>query len=232
MDDDDNEHEEMTDIFISLSMEVKLIRFIGNTLVPSYLHMSIALERDPDAEDAKIELALQKWRYWMDNIVSKSIVFSKDNDAAMEMLLDEDGVNRTGNLFLLAPDEPSDELVASLLQAKLNALANGALTAITMEITSDNLHGMSFTILGDHSIYMPQTSEEFVGGETFWDRPWWHRDDASSIDVLRPSPDAKMPGWAYSLDFLDRQSGQKGTVINRPSFNPTIIDGGKPDEPK
>ena len=222
-----------TDLFISLGLEVKLMRFIGNVLVPSNLMFNIAVERGPEADDNDIELALNKWRYWLDQIVSKSIVFCKDNTAAMDMLLDDAGVKRTGNLFVLVPEEPSDELLGTLIQAKFNALGKGDLMAVSMEVTSDNLHGLSFTILGDHSQYLPQRAEDFIGGPTFWERPWWHRDDASSIDVLKPSEDAKPPAWAYSLDFLDRQAQKKGPAITtRPGFKPTIIDGGKPDKPK
>jgi hypothetical protein len=222
------------DLFISFNMEVKLMRFIGNVLVPSTLTLGVAVERGLDAEDTDVELALTKWRYWMDQIVSKSIVFSKDNSAALEILLDSNGVNRTGNLFVLVPGDPSDELLGAVFQAKFNALGQNALLALSMEVASDNHHGLSFTLIGDHSTYLPKTAEEFVGAPSFWEQPWWHRNDASSIDVVKPEgDDIKTPAWAYSLDFLDRAGRMKGPVITKkPSFNPTVIDGGKPDEPK
>ena len=39
---------------------------------------------------------------------------------------------------------------------------------------------------------------------------------------------SKPPPWAYSLDFLHENAAQE-TVIIRPEFRPTVIDGGKKD---
>lgn len=226
MDDDDSG---MTDLFIMLALEVKLMRFIGNVLVPSTLVMNVAVDRGSEADDNDVELALAKWRYWLENVVTKSIAFCRDNSQAIDILLDDNGVNRTGNLFLLTPEEPSDELLGTLFQAKFNALGADNLLALSVEVTSDNLHGLSFTLIGDHSIYLPQTAEEFIGGPSFWERPWWHRNDASSIDIMKPEgDDVTPPTWAYSLDFLDRQKKPPVVLSQRPGFKPTVIDGGKP----
>ncbi len=224
MDDDDNG----PDLFISFSIDISLMRFIGNTLIPSLLSLNVAIERGEDADDNAIELALTKWRYYLDNIISKGIAFSKDNSQAMDILIDENGTSRTSNLFILTPQEPSDEMLGSLFQAKFNALGEGNLIASSVEIASDNLHGLSFTLIGDHSTFLPTTVEEYLGGPSFWEKPWWMRDDASSIDVLKMSEDAPSPSWAYSLDFLDRTAKTK-SILTRPVFRPTVIDGGKPD---
>ncbi len=223
MDEDD------TDFFISLALEVKLMRFIGRALVPSWLSMSVAVDRGDGSTDEQVEVALRKWRYFLDNIVSKSVAFCKDNDDALDILLDDNGINRTTNLFVLTPQEPSDEMLATLFQAKMNALGCGHLVAISVEIASDNLNGLSFTLLGDHAQYLPTTVEEYLG-PSFWEKPWWHRDDASSIDVRKIEDDQPTPAWAYSLDFLERNASAmtSSVIAERAPFKPTVIDGGKP----
>jgi hypothetical protein len=226
------------EIFIGLSLQTKLLRVVGNTIVPTNLNISLGVERmSEDATEADMELALTKWRWWLENIVSKSIAFSKDNDAAMDIIIDDNGVNRTGNLLFVTPGEPSDEMLGSLIQAKFNALGKGHLGVGTIEVTSDNLHGLSFVLVGNHREALPQTIEDYLGAKSYWEVPWWDRDDSCSVDVLKPEDadeDAPPPAWAYSLDFLDRNSPQnvpvKGdTASSRPdgAFQPVIIEGGK-----
>jgi hypothetical protein len=227
MDDEDDGYN--TDMFISLNIETKFMRIIGNTFVPSNLNINCAIERNPESDDDTIEFVLNKWRYWVEQVVNKSIVFCKENSKALDILIDDEGLNKTGNIFVLTPADPSDELIAALLQSKFNALGNGHMIVSTIEITSDNIHGLSFTLMGDHAPYLPTTAEEYLGGKGYWEGPWWTRDDASTIDVLKPDnvEEGKYPGWAYSLDFLDRQAKKVGAIIGKNGFNPTIIKGGK-----
>jgi hypothetical protein len=227
--------EDDTDLFISFSLDLTLMRFIGNVLVPSNLHINVGIDRGDTVDDHGIELALTKWRYFVDNIMSKSIVFCHENTQALDIVLDENSVNKTGNLFVLTPDEPSDEVIGAVIQAKFNALGEDALYATSLEVTSDNLHGLSFTLLGDHGSQLPSTVEQYLDVKSYWEKPWWHRNDASTIDVVKPddAPEGVYPSWAYSMDFLDRSSKAKTQAIpTKPSFKPTIIDGGKTDPEK
>jgi hypothetical protein len=152
----------------------------------------------------------------------------------MKMLIDEDGKNNTGNLLLLSPDQPSDENLAILLQAKMNALAAGRLLFGAVEIKSNNLSGLRFTFIGSAKEALPDMGT-WMGTNNYFEQPWWERDDSSTLDVV-PPPDANLeekPTWAYSLDFIEKAIKPKqdrDSVIVRPDFNPTIIDGGKKDE--
>lgn len=227
------------DFYIAYAIDVKMVRVIGNILVPTQLHVSASIDRADDAVDEDVEFGLTKCRYWLENIVSKTIAFSKENTNAMAMFLDENHANRTGNLFMMCPDDPRDECIGTLIQAKMNALAAGSFTVAAINIESDNMKGLSFTLGGNHSIFLPSTMEEWMGGDDTWfDTPWWTRDDASTIDVyLTPGAEkGPHPAWAQSLDFLDKSRRKKvaddTVTIIRPDFQPTIIMGGKDDEDK
>jgi hypothetical protein len=232
---DDNENDDL-DMFITYSFDFKFIRVIGNMFVPSEMGICASLVRAEATTDEEVEFAFTKWKYWFDNVVTKTICFDRQNTSALDILLDEHGINQTANMFLMAPEDPSDEILGALFQAKMNALALGAVVVASLDIRSDNLHGLSFTLTGDHSTYLPATINDWLGGVSWWEQPWWRRNDASSIDVSYGSAEdlGQVPGWAYSLDFLDRSQKAKlaaGQKVPRSTFQPTIIPGGKDDDP-
>jgi hypothetical protein len=103
-----------------------------------------------------------------------------------------------------------------------------------VEVKSDNQLGLQFTFVGDSSAVLPNNLE-WVGPRSFFDKPWWDRDDGSTLDVL-PAEDADLtvkPVWAFSLDFLSFPKKMNATTngkIVRPEFRPKVIDGGKGKE--
>jgi hypothetical protein len=117
IDDDEDELE----IYVTYSFDVSIVRLIGNVFLPTTFSIATAIERGAeDIDEGLIEAALNRCKYWFDNVVSKCIAFDRDNENAFTMLIDQNGVNRTNNLFLLTPGDPSDELMGTLFQAKMN----------------------------------------------------------------------------------------------------------------
>lgn len=221
--------DEIKTLFVNYSFDVRFVRVIENVLVPTRLEMRAEVDSDPDVSEDDLNKAFAKISFWIDNIVTKCVAFSAANAAAIDMFIDDKGVNRSGNLIMLTPDDPSDEHLATIFQSKLNALAGGTMEFGTIEIVSDNTAGLSFTFVGIGEDHLP-TVEEWLGDRYYFDKPWWSRDDASILDVP-PTQDtdvSKPPAWAYSLDFIHQGSAQD-TVVIRPEFRPTIIAGGKDD---
>lgn len=217
------------DLYVNYSLDVKFIRLIDSVLVPSWLEIRAEVDVDDDASEDQINRAFTKIRYWFEQVVSKCLVFSADNSDAIEMFFNDRGINRSGNMIMLTPDEPTDEHLAAIFQAKLNALAARTMEFGLIEIISDNTAGLSFTFVGDGETLLP-TVPEWIGERYYFQKPWWSRDDASTLDIP-PSEDtdiSKAPPWAYSLDFLHNNAVQE-TVVIRPEFRPTIINGGKED---
>src|SRR5574343_1217480 len=132
------------------------------------------------------------------------------------MFFNERGTNRSDNMIMLTPDDPTDEHLAAIFQSKLNALSGGNMMFGLVEIVSDNTVGLSFTFVCDGETCLP-TVEEWIGERYYFEKPWWSRNDASTLDIP-PMPDADLtniPQWAYSLDFL-HENTTKETVIIRP----------------
>jgi hypothetical protein len=222
----------ISDTMLEFNFKISLVRLLDNTFIPSRIKVRAQTFITDDADEEKIEAAFVKIEYWLDRIVNRSIAFSQGNPSALEMLIDQGGINRTANMLMLTPDDPVDQLLAVLFQSKFTALSAGALTFGAVRVSSDNVAGLSFTYMGDNEGMLP-TMEKWIGQKrSFFEVPWWERDDASTLDV-RPLEDAdltKPPEWAYSLDFLlraDDEEDQKQPTILRPTFRPKIIDGGK-----
>jgi hypothetical protein len=227
------DEDELPGVYTTYNFELKLIRCLENMLVPTTLKVAAEFIAIEDADEDDIDFAFTKIRYWLDYVVSKSVVFSHDNSSAIEMFIDESTNSRLGNVMVLTPEEPDDQHLAAILQAKLTALAGGSLIFGPMELTSDNIVGLTFTFIGDSSAVLP-SNEEWAGTRTYFDEPWWNRDDGSTLDVLPPE-DADLsikPSWAFNFDFLkkNRQNPTKAGMIVRPEFKPTVITGGKTED--
>jgi len=216
-------------LFVTLTLNTHFIRVIDSTLIPARVTIKTDVSPREDADQEELLGAITKIKYWLEHIVSRSIAFSADNDMAIAMLVDEQGKNRSGNRFMLTPGDPTDEVLATLFQCKMTALANGVAEFGFVEITTDNELGMTFTFSGDGKSLLP-TVGQWIGERSYFNEPWWMRNDASTLDVMVPDgadPDEK-PAWAFSLDTLIPAKHDAEVVIH--PFKPTIIDGGKGDE--
>lgn len=229
MTDDEDHDEHEPQIFVNYRTEVKIIRLIESAFIPSWIEIRAEVHPNEDAESEDLDLAFAKIRYWYEEIVSRSISTCYINEEGLTMLVDPaTGRNRSANILMLTPDEPSDEHLAVLFQSKMNALSNGAVMFGPTEIRSDNTMGLAFTFFGEGQQVLP-TLQDWMGERNWFDRPWWERDDGSMIDLMPPE-DADLsviPSWAMNLDHVGRPKAASGAVVLRPDFRPTIIDGGK-----
>lgn len=199
----DDGDDELPDLLIDFKYQFTTIR-LSDQFVPSTITIKAELLSINDDGMDDFDLAITKVRFWLDTIVSRAVIFTRGNTVALDMLLNEEGRNRSNNVLMLTPSTPTDDHLAVLLQAKLSALAGPNLSFGSVEISSNNAEGMTFTFVGSHETVLP-SMEEWIGVHSYFDKPWWNRNDASTIDVI-PGVDADLsikPVWAYSLDFLD-----------------------------
>lgn len=221
--------EEFDTLVITYETEIKIVRMIGNNLIPSVIKVGADVHPTADASTDDLQRCMAKINFWFSNIVSRCVAFSYNNDVALGMFVGEGGTNRTDNMLLIAPGEPTDDMLAILFQSKMKALCNGVIDFEVVDIKSDNTLGLGFTFIGHSSNVLP-TMEDWVGLPNYFDEPWWSRNDGSTIDVC-PPPETdltKKPQWAFNLDVLNSKSSEEGTIIHH-EFRPTVIDGGKKD---
>ena len=229
--DDDDDDMDGPRILIDFEQQITMVRIVEDIIIPSTLLIRAEVLPTEDGGDEDYEIAFAKVRFWLENVVTRCIAFGRTNQSALKMLISEDGLNNSGNLLMLTPGEPGDENLAILLQAKMSALGGGKLLFGSVEIKSNNLTGLRYTFVGSADEVLPSMAE-WIGEHTYFEEPWWNRDDASTLDVI-PGPEAdlsKKPKWAYDLDFIANAIRPNKEVVIRPAFNPTVIDGGKDDE--
>lgn len=231
-----SEEYEYPEFIVKLGLDFKAIRIVDNRLVPTHwkiqaevLYEDDGLEEDPEG-DLEIKIAIAKIKYWLEHVISGSLLFDASNDWAFESFFDEDGRCTSGNNIVMFPHTPTDDLIAEVLHSKMNAIGGKYLQFGIIELTSDEKTGLSYMFTGDGENNLPEMSD-WIGERAYFDKPWWARDDASTIDLI-PGPEANLeekPPSAYSLDFIrqsfKKQFGEEAVVV-RPNFKPTVLKGG------
>jgi hypothetical protein len=220
---------EDNDMIVQHSFEVSFTRIIGDIVIPTRLSVKAEVAIDDTTTDENVDLLMTKVQYWIDHCMARSVIFCPANTLALEMMLDGEGSPRTSNLLMLTPDEPSDDHLAVILQAKLSALGDDMLIFGSVELKSDNSSGLTFTYIGDNEDILPSMGD-WVPGPNWFSVPWWHRNDVSMIDTV-PSPDTDLtdtPGWATNFDFLTKRETASAVIV-KGEFRPQVIDGGKRD---
>jgi len=224
-------------LFISLRYEFRATRVMDQTLSPTGIKIKAdvsTLDDDSDDYGFRMEVALSKLNYWVEHVLDNSLLVHSENDWAIESFMNGDAP-ATSNMVVLCPDDPTDACLAELLICKLRAISQGAFEFHAIDIESTDGRGVGFTFVGGNpGSSFPETSEWFMEKPNYFSKPWWHRPDASTLDVI-PDEDNDLnepPAWAYSLGFIaDNMAGVGGRPNNvvRAEFRPKVIDGGKID---
>lgn len=228
-------------MFVTVELPFKAIRVTDRQLTPVKFKVATELypsdEDEPENYQTKVINILAKLRYFVDNVLDGSLLLAGDNEWALEAFLDEDG-NPVANNVIMMPDGSTTACLAALLQSKFRALANGGFDFTFVQVKASDSKGLAFTFVGDGSLELPEMAD-WVGELNYFSKPWWERDDASTLDVCllhKTLMDEEVdldnpPKFAYSLSFLTQPGANEDTEqkVVRPEFRPRVIEGGKAD---
>jgi len=147
-------------------------------------------------------------------------------------MLYERATPMTDNSVMLCPEEPTDAHLAELLMSKFKALTVGAFEFHAIDIESTDGRGIGFTFVGQRPGQSLISDAEWLTERNYFSKPWWHRGDASCLDVVPEAEDNlnEPPVWAYSLGFIADQFADHdapSNVVVRAEFRPQVIVGGK-----
>lgn len=218
---------EEPNILITFEHNVTFVRFIHDKILPTTIQIkSTIFPMVAEVIENDFDMAISKAKFWLESIVSKCIIFSKNNLVASRLFSEINNIPIPENLFMITPSEPTDEQIAMLFQAKLTALSGLKVGFAEFTIKSNNYNDLSFMFVGETVDVLP-VHKEWVGERSYFDKSWWDRNDASTFDIVPPE-DADLsetPKWAYSLDFLNADLNRPDEAIIH-GFTPSIIDGG------
>lgn len=224
-------------LFISLRHEFSVTRVIGQRLSPATIKVKAdvsTLEDDTDDYAIRMEVALAKMAYWVEKVLNGAILISSDNEWALDSFMDGNTPSTT-NMVMLCPEEPTDALLAEILICKFKAITGGAFDFHAIDIESTDGRGVGFTFVGGKPGDSFPEPGEWLTERNYFSKPWWHRGDASTLDVVPEEDDDlnEPPMWAYSFSFIHEQMVEPGqqtsNVVVRPEFRPRVIEGGKVD---
>lgn len=230
----DEEEIYVNELYLHYKTKFKATRIMGNTIYPTNFKLEAEVWLDMDDlsqedKDFNLNLTLIKIDFFFKNIIDNSIMFAQSNDWASEFLIKDNAVIVDNNIFS-CPSDPSDDHLAMLFQSKMTALSKGYVVFGGIQLTSDNSRGLSFTFVGDGVNALPDMID-WVGEVSYFEEPWWDRDDSSTYDIIPPE-DADLsekPDFAFDLDFLGQSlkpiNPENVNNIVRPKFKPTVIKG-------
>jgi hypothetical protein len=234
---DEDENTMPSHLFIGSRHEFQATRVVDNRLSPTTIKVKVDFSTlDQDSEDYtdKMDVALEKMSYFTEKVLKNCIIISAENEWAVNSFLG-DGAPQTSNMVMLCPEDPTDALLGEILLCKFKALCAGAFQFHAVDIESTDGRGLHFTLVTGNPGDSFDDDVDWLTERNYFSRPWWHRDDASTLDMI---PDAEddidvRPSWAYSLGFIaDRIAASNGDTgehkIVRPEFRPKI-KGGKED---
>jgi hypothetical protein len=231
---DENDDTFPNHLLISLCHEFSATRVHEQRLSPALIKIKLDVS-SPETEDSasRLNICLSKIKHLVDDVLQGSVIMDVSDEWATDRFLDDQGPSGRGSI-ILCPDFPTDAMLANLLVCKFQTLVGKDLHIHGLEVESSDGRGMKFMlIVGDDPGSELPSGEEWLSPVNYFKKPWWYRDDASTMDVI-PNEDfdpMEIPGWAYGLSFLaERHADQSPTDrVVRMEFRPVIIQGGRSD---
>jgi hypothetical protein len=162
-------------------------RIFNSTLIPVNWELKIKLvalgkkNMPPEKQEELANTAYKRIYFWLDTNLPNIIMVNSENDD--DMLI----ANIASNMMMYIPGEPSDDLIIQLLHAKLNSIANDNMYIGEIELKgSDTTAAFSFEC-SDKEYDLPHTISEYVNGTSYFEIPWWFRNDGHCYEFIKNS---------------------------------------------
>lgn len=225
----------MSDIYEEDSLSITMLTFkcavlrsFDNSLDARQATFKIELMKSDEVEKRSLNILMEKCKLWFSQVMNNSLIFSINNTFAFNCIF-ENGMQVSDNFPMVYPDDPTDELIAMVTQAKLNAFASGSgITFGTVEVNMTKFPDEEIsTIYGGWAQGELPTMADWIGEVAYHTEPWWCRNDGSTIDIIPSDTDdlSDKPDQGFDFSFVESQfEEKKGMVVNVEAFTPKIID--------
>ena len=153
-------------------------------------------------------ISYSKCMYFLTEVLNDSIVYDYERSADVHRYLAQ-----FENNLAVVPDISDGTLVA-LIMAKLSSLCKPNTFVDTVEIT-DCDDGVGYELMCTDANELSGTDlpdkDMWMGKLSFWDAPWWYRDDASTWDASAETED-ELRKWR--VENKERQLNGSDTIHN------------------
>jgi hypothetical protein len=176
--------------------------------------------RPVTADLAEQSQYFDRLKFFYSYIVANTIV-TWNNEPLYKILETE-----TNNRFIQLPKPPYDQIMAAVLFSKSNAILEGKIVVDSIELSSYQGDGISYTITKEGTeLGLLDVDNWFSAKYNKFD-PWWLRPDTATYDK-------ELAKGIYTGHFSWQEQNEPTTdPIHEEhakifEFNPRIIDGGK-----
>lgn len=206
----------------TLTVNHAVIRLLKNSLIITDCELDFVLEVQGNRDKRRQADAIERMRFWLENVFEGCIVIPVTEG------FDLDWLSGIENPVMFAPGEPNDFTLQALLHAKLTAIGNGDVSVASSHMRTNHSRGFGIAFDGDPDDLLPQ-QKQWMGERAYFDRPWWHRPDASMMDIMA-GPEADIDDkpdiivdWLELMGQETRAEDGGSAEIIRPSFRPRLV---------
>ena len=176
----------MKSFTLEKTVPIKLILIDqGNNLLDiANYNISFTMVTEADHEDTKSiqqaqlnqNISYTKIVTFLEGVLDSSLVYAIDADSVYADL------SKYDNNFLVLPDL-SESILISALHCKLNVIAeeNTFVDSVILKDTEAKI-SYQYVITPDEGYVELPTDQSWVGEFSYWDTPWWYRNDISTMD--------------------------------------------------
>ena len=199
-----------------------VIRLLKKNLIITECELDFVLLVEGSRDKRKQADAIERMRFWLDNVFEGCIVLPVTEGFDIEWL---SGIE---NPVMFAPGDPNDFTMQALLHAKLTAIGDGDVSVASSHMRTNHSRGFGIAFDGDPDDLLP-SQRDWMGERTYFEKPWWHRSDASMMDVMAGPEDDILQRPDIIIDWLELMNQEhaidetKSAEIIRPSFRPRLV---------
>lgn len=202
--------------------EFKSIIIVDNELFHNIYKVKIGIRPVTDDLEEQTQY-FDRLKFLYTYIVANTIITGRDEDLYKILAVE------TNNRFIELPRPPYDQIMAAVLFAKSNAILEGKIIVDSVELSSYQGDGISYTVTKEGSeIELLDVDKWFSTKYNKFD-PWWLRPDTATYDKeLAKGIYTGHFSWQdhneHNEPKADPQHEENAKIFE---FNPRILDGGK-----
>jgi hypothetical protein len=202
--------------------EFKSIIIVDNELFHNIYKVKIGIRPVTDDLEEQSQY-FDRLKFLYTYIVANTVITGRDEDLYKILAVE------TNNRFIELPRPPYDQIMAAVLFAKSNAILEGKIIVDSLELSSYQGDGISYTVTKEGSeIELLDVDKWFSTKYNKFD-PWWLRPDTATYDKeLAKGIYTGHFSWQdhneHNEPKADPQHEENAKIFE---FNPRILDGGK-----
>jgi|TARA_R110000822_G_scaffold93648_3_gene215282 hypothetical protein len=202
--------------------EFKSIIIVDNELFHNIYKVKIGIRPVTDDLEEQTQY-FDRLKFLYTYIVANTIITGRDEDLYKILAVE------TNNRFIELPRPPYDQIMAAVLFAKSNAILEGKIIVDSVELSSYQGDGISYTVTKEGSeIELLDVDKWFSTKYNKFD-PWWLRPDTATYDKeLAKGIYTGHFSWQdhneHNEPKADPQHEENAKIFE---FNPRVLDGGK-----